>query len=91
MNVVPSLYVRVYRLLLYLPAIDFGSLTIREGISLCHAYRRQQNKFPHYTYVRVYRKLYMKAVNDCCSLTIREGISEQAQTVIDTIGFPHKM
>ena len=47
---VPSLYVRVYREAWYTPLSGFGSLTIREGVSLHRAAAIKKCMFPHYTW-----------------------------------------
>ena len=48
--IVPSLYVRVYRLLWVFLHSSCSSLTIREGISLKAFYPKHSRTFPHYTW-----------------------------------------
>ena len=47
-SAVPSLYVRVYRLVCWTPRRQCGSLIICEGISIQKLNIHQRGKFPHY-------------------------------------------
>ena len=47
---VPSLYVRVYRIILPPMCLSFSSLTIREGVSWVHIFIIHHLLFPHYTW-----------------------------------------
>ena len=71
---VPSLYVRVYRVPHFIFFPSGSSLTIREGISASLQKIKGAKTVPS-LYVRVYRFLFSSCIAFSCSLTIREGIS----------------
>ena len=85
---VPSLYVRVYRLLSAIFSRFGRSLIIREGVSTNRTAQQCKNEFPHYTWGCI-------AWTDeelqelCSSLTIREGVSRRQIVGKTEAEFPH--
>ena len=69
--IVPSLYVRVYRLLWVFLHSSCSSLTIREGISLKAFYPKHSRTFPHYTWGYIVQHLRRNFILNVPSLYVR--------------------
>ena len=68
---VPSLYVRVYRLLPVIVSALWCSLTIREGISEKKQLQQQNAEFPHYTWGYIDRRKNRWFLENVPSLYVR--------------------
>ena len=89
-KIVPSLYVRVYRVHLYETLTPERSLIICEGISLTANGNITVWRFPHYMWGYIVA-LTGLLFSHLCSLIICEGISSTRQIAEEFKVFPHYM
>ena len=87
---VPSLYVRVYRMLYWGRNIITSFLIICEGVSVIGYWFRFSSRVPS-LYVRVYRICSQNWALPFGSLIICEGVSATKKRVIQIPAFPHYM